>query len=169
MQTRCHIFFWGGGNTFFRVLHVDLQIPIYSHTLYLLGCFFFKKNPRKVQWLKSASESFHRDQKAPKVTPHVTPHDPQRHTMNPRRRQMGPHDAPKAPQWIPEGDKWSPNGRPKAPKAAQGSPKPPKTSQKSPMKLKTQKIAIIASFRSQYPHFNVPSGISNINFKTSRY
>ena len=81
---------------------------------------------------------------------------------------MEPKDAPEAPQWIPIGDKWGPNGVQRHPRQPKGPQRPAETGQKSPMKLKTQKIAIMASFRNQYPHFNVPSGISNINFKTSR-
>jgi len=105
-----------------------------------------------------------------KVTIKVTPNDPQRRFNGPPQATNGAQgqrlrDAPPA-QWTPEGDEWSPNGRPKVSKAAEESPKTTEDWPKEPNG--TKQNAILASFRSQYPHFNVPSGFSNINFKTSR-
>jgi len=85
--------------------------------------------------------------------------------MDPQRRQM------ETPQRCPIG---TPKETNRAPIAVQRHPRQPKGSQRSPntghksqMKPRTQKIALMASFSSQYPNFNVSSGISNITFKTS--
>ena len=138
-----------------------------TYNLEFFGCFSLKRY-EDLQMSSNRCNMRNCAQSDRQVTPKVIPNDPE------------------SVQWTPTGDEWSPmtlqrrpNGPPKvtngAPMAVQRHPRqpkgpqrPPKTGQKSPMKPKTQKNAIMASFRIQYPHFNVPSGISNINFKTSR-
>jgi len=156
-----------GGNIFFSSPFGPTNTDTFSHFGFV--CMFVRQkktfNGTEIQITqKPALNKIPRDHKAPK----------------------GPPMTPNGIQWTPQVDKWSPmtpkrrpiglpqvtNGAPmvvqRHSRQPKGPQRPPKTGQKSPMKPKTQKIAIMASFRSQYPHFNVPSGISNLTFKTSR-
>jgi len=99
----------------FRILHLDPQIPITSHTWDASWRFVsLTKIPKTIKNV----ESVQRDQKAPKVTPKVIPDDSQRRLNGHPKATNGAPGRPRGaqmdskeqmePQWPSEGTQGSP-------------------------------------------------------------
>ena len=156
IQTRCYAF---GEKTFLLELSIWTNKYRYILTLWICCCVFLYKKTQKKQYPLEAFKLSSNEKLGPKLeSNHWTPHGDKWSSTTLQRRPNGPPQVTnRAPMAVQR--------HPRQPKCPQ---RPPRTGQKSPMKPKTQKITRMASFRCQYLHFNVPSGTSNINFKTSR-